>query len=367
LVLQWIDPDTGRRKSQSAKTSDPKEAEQARVDLEADLNNGRYLEASRMSWERFRELFEEEYLPNCRPRTRVIFQRTFDLFEQICSPRGLRSVTERTVSAFAAGLRKLRVRRGQEGMQASTIKVRLQFLHTALCWGADQKLIPACPTFPFVKVPRRRPQPIPAESVERLLAKAPDEHMRTYLLCGWLAGLRRNEALALEWQQTDEAPHLDLRRDRIILPANFVKAVEDQWVPLDPELRKALEDLPRYGRRVFRFLGTRGEPLSDCAVSCRISVLAHKAGVKLSMHSLRKGFGCRYAGEVSAQVLQRLMRHANIQTTMDYYANIDDAVEEAVFGPERNRLRNRKMPQSQDVEQADDASPDRKEITEDHS
>jgi hypothetical protein len=49
LMLQWIDPDTGRRKSHSAKTDDPKKAEEARGDLEADLNNGRYAVASRLT------------------------------------------------------------------------------------------------------------------------------------------------------------------------------------------------------------------------------------------------------------------------------------------------------------------------------
>jgi hypothetical protein len=39
---------------------------------------------------------------------------------------------------------------------------------------------------------------------------------------------------------------------------------------------------------------------------------------------------------LSAHVLQRLMRHSSIKTTMDYYANIDAAVEEAVLGDRRN-------------------------------
>src|SRR5262245_16421774 len=52
LVLQWFDPDTGRRKSQSAGTADPKVAEQRRNDLEADLNHGRHLERGRLTWEK---------------------------------------------------------------------------------------------------------------------------------------------------------------------------------------------------------------------------------------------------------------------------------------------------------------------------
>jgi integrase len=226
-------------------------------------------------------------------------------------------------------------------MQPGSIRTRLQFLQTALRWAAGQKLLPRCPAFPAVKVPRKKPQPVPAESFERLLDKAPDATMRAYLLTGWLAGLRLGEALELEWEENDKAPWLDFGRERIVLPAEFVKAVEDQWLPLDPLLADVLRALPRQGRKVFRFVsGHGGGPLSRTGLSCRIHNLARKAGVKLTMKTLRKGFGCRYAGKVPAQVLQKLMRHSNIAITMDYYANVDAAVEEAVLGAKRNSSRN---------------------------
>src|SRR5262249_50888823 len=137
------------------------------------------------------------------------------------------------------------------------------------------------------------------------------------------------------------APYLDLAHNRIVLPAGFVKGVEDQWVPLDPELRKELEALPRRGKKVFHFLDTRdGHPITVDGVGHRVADLAQKAGVRLTMRSLRKGFGSRYAAKVSTHVLQRLMRHSNIKTTLDYYANLDEAVEEAVLGPQRNTSRN---------------------------
>jgi integrase len=109
-------------------------------------------------------------------------------------------------------------------------------------------------------------------------------------------------------------------------------------------LREALEALPRHGRKVFHFTDAAGRPITPDGVGRRVRMLAKDAGVKLSMHSLRKGFGCRYAGKVPAQVLQKLMRHANIKTTMDFYANVDDAVEEAVLGPRRNAGRNTRAP-----------------------
>jgi integrase len=337
LVLQWIDPETGRRKSKSAETADEKVAEDRRVDLEADLNAGRYAEASRMTWDGFRELFEEEYVATRRPKTRAIYRNVLNLFERVCNPGRLGSITERTLSAFAAGLRKL-PGNGGGTMQPGTVRARLQFLRTALNWAARQRLITRCPDFPTVKVPKKRPQPVPLESFERLLAKAPDAHMRAYLLTGWLAGLRLAEALELEREANERFPYLDPGHDRIVIPAEFAKAEEDQWVPLDPELWKVLDELPRHGKKVFRFISrqTKG-PLSESALSCRILALAKRAGVKLSMHSLRKGFGCRYAGKVPAQVLQKLMRHSNIAITMSYYANVDDAAMEAVLGKKEDR------------------------------
>jgi len=341
LVLQWLDPETGRRKSRSTETGDQDKAEKARADLEYELNHGQYKEASRITWERFRELFETEYVAGGRLNTQRNYNATLDRFEKICSPRSLKAISERTISLFVAGLRKEPGQaRGSVGMMPSTIKVRLQFLHTALSWAVDQKMLPAIPKFPTIKVPKKAPQPVPSEAFEKLLDKATDPQMYTYLLCGWLAGLRLSEALALEREPAEEAPYLDFGRNRIVLPAEFTKAVKDQWVPLSPVLREAIKALPHHGNKVFRFLDRKGLTLDAGAVSQKVRALAKKAGVRLTMKTLRKGFGCHYAGKVSAHVLQRLMRHANIKTTMDYYANIDDAVEDAILGSQRNTLRN---------------------------
>jgi integrase len=337
LMLQWHDPATGKRKSRSADTNNPLEAERKRADLEYELNNGLFRESSRMSWAAFRQLFEAEYVASCRPNTRRNCATLFALFERLCNPISLRSITERTVSTFKAALFREPGRKA-EGQAPSTVAQRLALLQVALRWAAAQKLIPEVPEFPRVKVPKRRPQPVPAESFEKLLVKAPDAGMRTFLLCGWLAGLRLHEAAALEWEPTDAAPWVDLARDRIVLPADFAKAVEDQQVALDPDLKAALLALPRRGRRVFRFETKRGRPVCLSAVGERVIRLAKKAGVKLTMHTLHKGFLCYHAARVPAQVLQKLARHANIQTTMDYYANVDEAAAAVPAG--RNRGRN---------------------------
>ena len=98
-----------------------------------------------------------------------------------------------------------------------------------------------------MKVPKKRPQAVPTESFEKLLEKAPDAQTRAFLLCGWLAGLRLEESWGLEWEATSAAPWVDFDRDRLVLPAELVKGDEDQSVPLDAQLRAALEQLPREG------------------------------------------------------------------------------------------------------------------------
>ena len=75
------------------------------------------------------------------------------------------------LSAFVADMRKRPGKYGPE-MMASTLNVRLQFLKAALNWAVAQKMLPKVPTFPTVKVPKKAPQPIPTESVEKLLAHA---------------------------------------------------------------------------------------------------------------------------------------------------------------------------------------------------
>jgi integrase len=355
-MLQWTDPDTNRVKSKSAKTSNEAEAEAKRVDLEADLNAGRYQEASKMTWERFRELFEDEYVAGLRQRTQGVYSNVLDQFESLCNPKTVRAITARTVSSFAAGLRKL-PGRGNKNRLASTIKVQLQFLHTALEWAAKQGLISECPDFPIIKVPEKSPQPVPVESFERIYTKAEgNPQLQAYMLSSWLAGLRLAEAYELEWNENPKMPWVDLARNRIVLPAEFAKAVKDQWVPLAPQLRKALEELPRHGKKVFRFIGRHGRLLTVNRVGQMVTEAARKAGVRLTMKSLRRGFGCRYAGKVPAQVLQRLMRHSSISTTMKYYANIDDAVMQAVLGVEHNSFDNSSPPNREDSIRSSDAS-----------
>ena len=334
LMLQWIDPESGRRKSRSSGTDDPEKAETKRADLEYELNHGQYQEPSKLDWEHFRQMFEEEYVAGLRPSSAEKYTSVLDVFEQIVNPTKLRSITARTVSLFVKGMRERKKRGGKVGLAPMSIRNYLVNLKTALGWAVNQGLLRSLPEFPRIKVPKKKPQPISAGDFEKLLAQAPDDLWRAFLLCGWWCGLRLSEARHLRWEPAEDMPWVDFVSDRIVLPAVFAKSDEDQWVPLHPILREALQKLRRTGVGVFPFRSRRGGgPLSRAGVTNRVILMAKKAGIRLSMHRLRKGFGCRVAknlGKGNAPILHHLMRHSSMQVTMDYYASVDDALHDAI-------------------------------------
>ncbi len=157
-----------------------------------------------------------------------------------------------------------------------------------------------------------------------IVAEAPTKLWKTFLWAAWYTGLRRNELLELHWDECAR-PWIDFRRKRIQLPAAWNKSDEDQWIPLHPDLAKMLAKCRKDRGLIF--------PLSKSPpeVSRRFSLIARAAGIKLTLHDIRRSFGTRYAAHVPAQVLQRLMRHADIKTTMAFYCDVDGALDEAIL------------------------------------
>lgn len=335
LQLEWHDQDTGRRRSAvtSPATNDLKEAERQRVLLEEALNTGRYGRDSRIGWPEFREAYEREYLSHLRFNTREKWAIVANVFEQETRVERLRQVNARWLSDFAWRLRSRVTPAGKRGLEPVTIHNYLVALKTALVWARSQGLMREVPPFPKIKVPKKKPQPISPEDYRKLVAAAPSADWRAFFLCGWWAGLRLSEVRLMAWTPSDVQPWLDLDGNRVVLPAKFVKADEDQSMPLHPELRAALEELPRDDPRVFPFRSVNGEYKGRHAVCNHVARIARKAGVRLSMHRLRKGFGCRVAkqlGKGNAPVLHTLMRHKSMQITMDYYVNITDALQDVI-------------------------------------
>lgn len=318
LQLQWHEPGTNRRRTQSADTSDPEVAEGKRADLEYELNHGIRREPTKMTWEQFTELYDEEKLAGNRASTRKKAGYVFDSFDDHCRPKTLGDVTERMLSQYVTKLRA-------KGAKPATIQGHMAYIKAALRWAVDQKFLPEMPKVVMPKVPKKSIiRTVTKEEFERLLDKAFDDRWRAFLLTAWYTGMRRTEILDLHWNDGG-APWVDFGQRRIWIPAAYNKADADQWMPLHPDLATALSPLRQPRGRLF-ILGSH-----PSNVSSKFRGIAKAAGVRVTLHDLRRSFGSRYAPHVSAPVLQRLMRHSDIKTTLAYYTNVEGVLDEAIL------------------------------------
>jgi len=53
---------------------------------EAEVREGRYKKASKMTWEEFREQFDRNVMSGLRESTALAYDSTFNVFERKCRP-----------------------------------------------------------------------------------------------------------------------------------------------------------------------------------------------------------------------------------------------------------------------------------------
>lgn len=157
---------------------------------------------------------------------------------------------------------------------------------------------------------------------ERLLA-ACSTSFRPIVLCALHTGMRREEILKLEWQDVDLIQG--------IVRVRNTKSKRTRYIPINAVLRGVLEMAVRYEGCPFVFANpdTRTR-WSDKKISWRWTV--KRAGVaNFRFHDLRHTFASRLVQSgVSLRVVQELLGHASITTTMRYSHLAADDLRRAV-------------------------------------
>jgi integrase len=177
--------------------------------------------------------------------------------------------------------------------------------------------------------------------------------------------------LRLSWDS--DAPFavsLSGRFPAFAIEARAQKGRRDERLPMTPDFARWLLDNTPEGERtgiVFKLPTLRngpdgkpvGKPIGLAKVTLTLSKIGQAAGVVVaigdkqvvdketgkkvtvtvkkfaSAHDLRRAFGTRWARKVMPAVLQRLMRHTDIATTMKFYVSIEaDDVAAQLWGLE---------------------------------
>lgn len=172
--------------------------------------------------------------------------------------------------------------------------------------------------------PRPRPKPLSEDELRRAIETAPTTDVRSFLLLGYLAGLRRFEIAKFHGEHISQ-------REIFVLG----KGGQSWTVPTHPLLWDLAQQYPRDGlwfpspQRHVR----RGMPISASCVGGNVAAHFRTLGLTGATHRTRHSYGTHLLrGGANLRVVQELLRHATLATTALYLGVDEDEKTSAISG-----------------------------------
>ena len=206
----------------------------------------------------------------------------------------------------------------------ATVNNHLRVLSKILSLAVDGDLIPSNPCFRVKKFrPNNRRLRVLSEKEEGKLFSNlnGNDLLSRIVLVALHSGLRRGEIFSLRWED------LDFSRNRIVV--RKTKSSTERFVPMNATIREILFSIHQSTGFVFPSPRTGGK-LFDLKKSFRKAV--DDAGIRnFRFHDLRHTFATRLADEgVDVIVLQKILGHSDVRTTMIYTHASNAAMHQAV-------------------------------------
>ena len=164
--------------------------------------------------------------------------------------------------------------------------------------------------------PRPNPRPLTEPEVRRVMSVV-DGRVRDWLLLALLAGLRVSEIAKIRGE--------DISPDGIYV---LGKGDKPEMLPCHDDLWEVAQRYPRNG---YWFPGPDNGHIRSQRISVTVSQLFHSLGIEGSIHRMRHVYGTRLLRlGVNIRTVQKLMRHANLETTATYTAVDEDEKRDAI-------------------------------------
>ena len=304
------------------------------------------LMALKGDWEAYKQHFIETHLSGLSPSYSDTMLPILGRFERFANPQNIRDVTASKARLWIAQLRK-------EKLAPNSIKTYWRHLSAFLSLAVDDEIIDRVPKVRLPKSPTKmKGNAFYGEQLDRILSavekkRSPDHHVqwKWSINALWFSGLRISEAYRITWNPSEF--WIDMKgKHPCYMILGDQKNKEHIRLPIVPDFVEMLQQVPKRKRNgnVFSFPGRTG-PLSFGGVKKAIRKLGSEAGIKTAgkktatAHDFRRSFGSRWALKVMPQVLQKLMRHANISTTMTFYAHLDaDMIIDSIMSAENTTI-----------------------------
>ncbi|MHB0956844.1 MAG: tyrosine-type recombinase/integrase [Pirellulaceae bacterium] len=364
--MEWTDPTTGKIVSKSTGKTNTRQAHKVAIQTEQELRDGTY-GRDYTPWPSFRDRYLEEAFIGKADDSRDKAASTLNLVESLIDAKSVQALNENAIAKFRSRLLQKTIGKVKRPITHATVNRHLRTLRAALAWAHKRGLLHRVPLVEMLPnmSGKAKGRPITGEEFERMLTateKVVDgarsqQRWKQFLRALWASGMRIGEALKLQWH--DGPIHVDIssKRPTMRFKSNAQKNRKDQVVPVVPEFWAVLNEVPpeeragfvfdvsaervHVGKKSFAVNARRVETIGRVIteIGRRAHVRVNETGKPASAHDLRRSFGDRWAAKVVPTVLMRLMRHANIQTTMAFYATGEiDSISEVVWGCDNARL-----------------------------
>ena len=198
------DPGTGKQIQRSFSGKTQKEVREKMQAAAVDLNNGTYLEPTRLTVGQWMNTWQTTYLNNVKPRTRIAYES--DIRIHIIPSLGavkLEALNTHTIQKFYNDL--VKERDGKEGLSAKTVKNIHGVLHHALKQAVANGLIRSNPAdaCSLPRIEKKELKPFDEKEIGEFLKAIHGHRFEDIFKVALFTGLREGEVLGLTWDCVD--------------------------------------------------------------------------------------------------------------------------------------------------------------------
>jgi integrase len=342
----WIDPDGKKRcKSCGPGRQGKRDAEKLADKTHSQIVTGTYQDATKKTWEEFKAEYETRIAANMLPQTRRLTMEALAHFERLIKPGRVATIKTQTLDDYITKRRQERGKRKGENVRAATVNKELRHLRAVLRIAHEWKYLPDVPRFRFVKEPGKLPTFVSPEHFADLYhacseAERPDnvpgidpaDWWRGLIVMAYMTGWRISELLAVRRED------VDLETGWAVTRAADNKGKRDDRVKLHPVVVEHLRKLAAFSPHIFAwgFDETalyvefhRLQTVAGISIPCRHQHEHTPTCTLYGFHDLRRAFATQNAPRLTADALQKLMRHKSYLTTQRYI-NMASQLDEAV-------------------------------------
>lgn len=337
----WIDPD-GKRKSK--RVGSKSNAEKFRRKVEGQLASGAYETHQRKSWAEFRQEYDSKISDKMDSGTRQAYEQALEHFQRLVKPQRIAAIKTQVIDDFVAKRRAERGRKKGSTVSPATVNKELRHLKAVFNIAVDWGYLSKTPKFRMLREPSKLPRYVTADHFAAIygacqvatypagLPYSADKWWQAFLVFQAMTGWRMGEPLALRVEDVDlKAGHAITRHDDN-------KGRRDEMIPLHAVVIEHLRPIISSDPLIFPWYHSRE------LVWTQFHRIQEAAGIHLpcpddhehtprcyvyGFHDLRRAFATLNAGSMTADALQKLMRHKSYTTTQRYI-NLADQLHQAV-------------------------------------